>query len=303
MINSIKNKLLFLKNPAFFSSIYYKIIILFLISFFWYLEKDFIDSHILIYNLIFLSFHYFLLNIIFNYGKLVLIYIYLKKNNLQTGYNDNLTVGIQRLSFFLNHFFFVFLVINVLIIDIKDLLTSLSIVAVAMVLIFKEYIANFLTGLNLMFSKDFRIKDTVKIGDSKGKIIDFTFHNVELKTETGDIIYIPNSNFLTKEITNFSKSSLKNIIIDFIILRKDISKFENEKKKFIEVLYSNFSDSIGNLSNISVYVNKLEKETVVIFFEINLTKYSFNIEKLIRTFILTDVGILFPNKSIKEKKD
>jgi small-conductance mechanosensitive channel len=175
-------------------------------------------------------------------------------------------------------------------------MTSLSLVAVAFVLIFKEYITNFLNGLNLMFSKDFRIKDTVKIGDNKGKIIDFTFNNVQLKTESGDIIYVPNSTFLTKEISNLSKSSLKSININAILFRKDLKKFEKNKQELLNNIFKTYSDNIIEIENIDLSISKLEKETFTIIFEIYLPKHSSKLELSMRNYTLTQVGLLFYNK-------
>jgi small-conductance mechanosensitive channel len=299
MTNPLKNKLFFLKNQSFFFAIFYRFIFLLILGHMWYLNKDFINSHNILYNSMFLLFNYLLLNLIFNYGKLFIIFIYFKKNKLQTGYTDNLTVGVERVSFFLNHFIFILIVVDLLFIEIKLLLTSLSIVAVALVLIFKDYISNFLNGLNLMFSKDFRLKDTVKIGDNKGKIVDFTFHNVQLKNDSGDIIYIPNSTFLTKEIINYSKTSLKNISIDAIILRKDITKFEKNKNILIKNIFQNFSENINIEDNINIFITKLEKETATLSFELYLSKHSNDIEKSITSYILTQIGTSFPNPNKK----
>lgn len=169
-----------------------------------------------------------------------------------------------------------------------------------MVLIFKEYISNFLNGLNLMFSKDFRLKDTVKIGDNKGKIVDFTFHNVQLKNENGDLIYIPNSVFLTKEITNFSKTSLKNITFEATLLRKDLSKFEDEKPKLLKTIFNKYNDNMQSQDNINILITKLEKSTLNLVFEIYLSKFSSSTEKSIKSFVLSEVALLFPNKDAKK---
>ncbi len=295
----IKNKLLLLRSPQFFISVYYKIFLLIVISFLWYYYKTFIEKYELLYNIVYLIFYYFLLNVIFNYGKLGFIYLYIKKNNLLADHSDNFTVGIDRLSFFLNHFIYFLILIDLLFIDIQLLLTSLSIFAVAFVLIFKDYISNFLNGINLMFSKDFRIKDTVKVGDNKGNIIDFTFHNVHLKNENGDIIFIPNTTFLTKEIINFSKSSLKNINIDAVIPRSQLKNMELKKKQLITNIVKVFNENIQTKDNVSIFINKLEKETANIIIELYLPKYSSLVEKEIRSYILTEISILF---SIEKKK-
>jgi small-conductance mechanosensitive channel len=241
-----------------------------------------------------LFFHYLILNIIFNYGKLAVIYLYIRKNNFQNGHIDNFTIGVEKLSFFLNHFIFILIVVDIVIIDIMLLITSLSLVAVAMVLIFKDYIANFLSGLNLMFSENYRIKDVVKVGDIKGKIANITFQNIQLKTEDGNIVYIPNSIFLTKEIINYSKSSLKNISIDIILYRKELADFEKQKNDLIQKIFNNFSDNLQSLDNIKIFVDKLEKDAITILFELYLQKHSVNAEKSIKAFIRKETGLMFP---------
>lgn len=300
--DSIKNKLLFIKNPKFFSSIYYKIIILTIIGYIWYQNNNFIESHNVLSNMMFLGFSYILLNTIFNYSKLAFTYIYLKKNNFQTGHSDNFTIGIEKLSFLLNHIIFILIFIDLIFIDIIQLLTTLSIVAVAMVLIFKEHISNFLNGLNLMFSKDFRLKDTVKMGDFKGEIIDFTFHNVHIKNSNGDIIFIPNSSFMTKEITNLTKSSLKNISIDLTIFKENITLFEEKKEFIVKRILKEFPENIISKESITILYNKLDKDTVNIIFNLNSPKYSYKIEKEIKSFIIKEIGLIISQKALKKRK-
>ena len=149
-----------------------------------------------------------------------------------------------------------------------------------------------------MFSNDFRIKDTIKVGDSKGKILDFTFTNVQIKNEFGDIIYIPNSVFLSKEITNYSRSSLKNISIDIMIPKEDLIKFEKQKNNIINRLFKQYEEYIQDKNNINLSLNKLEKETITILFEIYLPRYSSTIEKSIKSEIIKNLGQI--NKSKKK---
>ncbi len=293
MINEVKNKLNPLKYFHFFYSVYYKIVFLFMIIFVWFENYELISSNETIYNTFFLVFNYFLLSIIFNYGKLAILFIYFRKNGFHREHQDNLTIGIKRLAFFLNYLIFILLVIHTFVVDVRNLFTSLSIFAVALVLVFKDYISNFLNGLNLMFSKDFGVRDTVKIGEVKGKIVDFTFHNVQLKTESGDIIFISNTNFMAKEITNFSKSSLKNIVVDAVISKKSIKKFEIGKEDFLERLEKKYLDNIVSKDNIVVLYSKLDKEVVTITFEIYLPRYSTSSEKQIKNFILKEIAVKY----------
>ncbi len=298
---TIKERFPFLNNPAFFSPVYYKLLILVIISYLWYINFEFIESHNNIKNIFFLAFNYFFLNVIFNFIRLSFTYFYIKKNSFSKGHVDNFIVGVERLSFFLNHSIFFLIFIDVIIVDLGSLLTTLSIAAAAVVLAFKEYILNFLSGINLMFSKDFRIKDTVKFGDTKGKIINFTFQNVHLKNEFGDIIFVPNSLFMTKEITNLSINSLKNIFVEVNILREDLDKFEKIKNTIKKDLFGKYRENIQNLDNILIYLNKIEKEIILITFEIYFPKYSLVNEKEVKSEILSNIALNFPNKKLKSK--
>lgn len=293
MTLSIKEKINLYLDPTLLSSQVYKIIFLLLLLIIGFQYEELLKSIYSLGSVYFLIFNYLFLNILFNYGRLLIIYLYTKKNNLPMITEDNFTLGINQLSFFLNHFIYIFLVIHVLVIPLQNLLTSLSLVAVAFVLIFKEYISNFLHGLNLMFSKDYRVKDTVKVGDSKGKIVSISFSNVQLKTDSGDIIYIPNSIFLTKEVTNFSKTSLKSISFESSIPKSSVKDFEKNKQRFIEEIYDKFTEVLSNKKNISITGTKVDKELIYFTFDITLIKYSGEIEKELKSYVLTQMTLRF----------
>ncbi len=293
MTLSIKEKINLYLDPTLLSSQVYKIIFLLLLLIIGFQYEELLKSIYSLGSVYFLIFNYLFLNILFNYGRLLIIYLYTKKNNLPRITEDNFTLGINQLSFFLNHFIYIFLVIHVLVIPLQNLLTSLSLVAVAFVLIFKEYISNFLHGLNLMFSKDYRVKDTVKVGDSKGKIVSISFSNVQLKTDSGDIIYIPNSIFLTKEVTNFSKTSLKSISFESSIPKSSVKDFEKNKQRFIEEIYDKFTEVLSNKKNISITGTKVDKELIYFTFDITLIKYSGEIEKELKSYVLTQMTLRF----------
>lgn len=283
-------------DPTLLSSQAYRIFLLIMLVGIGYFFEEQLQQTIIIGTLYFLLFNYLFLNIIFNYGSQLINYIYTKKNNLPRDTQDNFTLGILQLSFFLNHFIYIMLIIHVFIIEIQNLLTSISIVAVAFVLIFKEYISNFLHGLNLMFSKDYRVKDTVKVGDSKGKIVSISFSNVQLKTDSGDIIYIPNSIFLTKEVTNFSKTSLKSISFEASILKQSVKDFERNKQRFIEEVYDKFTEHLSNKKNIQMNFSKVEKNYMFLNFDITLVKHTAEIERELKSYILTQLALKFKSE-------
>jgi small-conductance mechanosensitive channel len=74
----------------------------------------------------------------------------------------------------------------------------------------------------------------------KGVIRNVTFANVQIKTEGGDLLYIPNTVVGAHEVVNFSKLKPKRITAEFKLLRSQIKKidvFESALLKYLENTY------------------------------------------------------------------
>ena len=100
-------------------------------------------------------------------------------------------------------------------VDIKALLTSLSIVAAAIAIISKEYISDFLVGLYFSFSKDFAIGDYVRIGEYKGKITELQMLKMRILNDDDHSVLIPNTKVYNNEIINYTKRDIRLMSIDF----------------------------------------------------------------------------------------
>ncbi|MDT0641738.1 mechanosensitive ion channel family protein [Zunongwangia sp. F363] len=70
---------------------------------------------------------------------------------------------------------------------------------------FKDIGENFISGIILAFNRPFDIEDTVEIGENFGKVKALEFRYTKLKTFDGKDVYIPNSDVLTKPVTNFTE--------------------------------------------------------------------------------------------------
>ncbi|ERJ59810.1 mechanosensitive ion channel family protein [Sphingobacterium paucimobilis] len=116
----------------------------------------------------------------------------------------NFVLGINRVTAMLNA---VFVIIGLMIaFGIKpiEFLTSLTIVAMAIAVLFRDYITNMLSGLFIMFSEQLSVGDRIKVGDQKGRIVDITFANIELQNDEDDIVMIPNNLVFTNPMVNLS---------------------------------------------------------------------------------------------------
>ena len=128
---------------------------------------------------------------------------------------DNFTAGLSQIARIVYSLIFGVLVLSLFSISMKEAITTLSLLAAALVLITKDYISNLINGMYMTFARIVNIGDTVKIADTKGKIIDITLSNVHLLNEDDDIVYIPNNNVFTSQIINYTRRELKKSSIDF----------------------------------------------------------------------------------------
>jgi small-conductance mechanosensitive channel len=144
---------------------------------------------------------------------------------------DNFTIGINHISTVLYGLFGITLVLAFLNISIKEAITTLSLIAAAVVLMTKDYISNLINGMYLTFAKVITIGDQVMIEGHKGKIVDITLTNVHLLNEDDDMIYLPNNLVFSREIINYTRRELKKTSIEFEadpFYIRDIEALENE---------------------------------------------------------------------------
>jgi len=149
---------------------------------------------------------------------------------------DNFTTGLSQMARIVYGLLFGVLVLSMFSISMKEAITTLSLVAAALVLITKDYISNLINGMYMTFARIVNIGDMVKIADTKGKIIDITLSNVHLLNEDDDIVYIPNNNVFTSQIINYTRRELKKSSIDFELDIAQIDQLEKIEKEIIFAL-------------------------------------------------------------------
>ncbi|MCB0514624.1 MAG: mechanosensitive ion channel [Chitinophagales bacterium] len=208
----------------------------------------------------------------------IFVTIYLRRKKLVR--YDNVIVGVDNIVEMLIG---VGLIISLLLIwgiKIKELFTSLSIVAAALAIIFKEYISNTINGIIIIFSNNISIEDSVKIGDHRGKIIDMTLSGVSLLNDDDDIIYIPNNIVFNQEITNYTKRETKKTSIEFELETHTLGPFKTLEKQLIDYIkdYHKFMD----MHSVHLKIFEIKKDSIKLKFRFSLKEPSRQIEKEIR---------------------
>lgn len=152
-------------------------------------------------------------NLIISLARIIILQFYLKRTE-ESRVQPNFVIGIDRLATLLN--MIIILVTFMLLFGVEPLkfLTSITIVAAAIALLTKDYITNIVNGLIIMFSDQLEIGDKILIGKNIGFIRDITLINMVLKSETGEIIIVPNTLALTSEVVNYSKNNSHQMIFD-----------------------------------------------------------------------------------------
>lgn len=181
-----------------------------------------------------------LASIIISIGAFFIILIYNRTNNSSSS-KKNFILGINRISTIFNVIFIVIGIMTALGINPKEFITSITIVAMAVAITFKEYLTNMISGLFIMFSNRLKLGDVIKAGEYKGVIVDITLANVVLKTEEDELIYIPNNNAFTTTFANltafesdhlhvvfstpfeveFDMSTLKSVVVEELDIYKE----------------------------------------------------------------------------------
>lgn len=167
-----------------------------------YFEKD-IEERKLLAQFLRSLYSFLIPSIVLSMFRFLVIMLYNARNSKKRE-RGNFVLGINRLTAVLNTIFFVIAIMTAFGINPKEFITSMTIVAMAIAVIFRDYITNMISGLIVMFSEQLSVGDRIKVGEHKGRIIDITFANLVLQDEEDDIVMVPNNMVFTSTFMNLS---------------------------------------------------------------------------------------------------
>lgn len=154
-------------------------------------------------------------SILISIGKWLVISWYSRRMKKNDRVRGNFVLGVSQIAGITTVVFAVIAIMLALGINPKEFLTSITIVAMAIALLFRDYITNMISGLLIMFSDRFTIGDNIKLGDYEGRILDITLVNIEVKNEDDDIVLIPNNTAFTGSIVNQSLHNSRKVTVEF----------------------------------------------------------------------------------------
>ncbi|WP_339868542.1 mechanosensitive ion channel domain-containing protein [uncultured Algoriphagus sp.] len=244
--------------------------------------SPFFETHVIASNLIRAAIFLLSGNLIISLARIITLQFYLKRTE-ESRVQPNFVIGIDRLSTLLN--IMILLVTLMLAFGVRPLefLTSITIVAAAIALLTKDYITNIVNGLIIMFSDQLEIGDKILIGKNIGFIRDITLINMVLKTETGEIVIVPNTLVLTSEVVNYSKNNSHQVILDSEIPFYSVIQLNDLEKTLNESL-GTFSDFVY-VEGAQLNVIERKPESIVIRYQFPIKSGEKTVEKNVKKTI------------------
>lgn len=243
---------------------------------------------------------YITAHMLISFIRLFIVYLYLRRAGRQIDYLDNFIIGINQISGILSFIMFIFALFLLFDIDAGNFFTSISLVAVAIAVISKDYIANVINGMIIIFTDQLSLNDYVKIGNHQGKITNITLLNLQIINEDDDLVYLPNSSILSSDVVNYTKQNIKKITIDFELSQPYLQYYQQLKFELDQVLQT-YSRHLKENSQVLKIV-KVNKDAVHFKYQFVLTKRNRRIENEIKKDILENVIFLIGKQEKKSSE-
>ncbi|WP_149915670.1 mechanosensitive ion channel family protein [Sphingobacterium cavernae] len=201
----------------------------------------------------------------------------------------NFVLGINRLTAMINAVLFVIAVMVAFGKNPVEFVTSLTIVAMAIAVLFRDYITNMLSGLFIMFSEQLSVGDRIKVGEHRGRIVDVTFANIILQNEEDDIVMVPNNMVFTNSMVNLSahRSNLFTVKFELpLYVATDVETLEKEIQKTL-LNHPNLDEE----NPPSLHVVEIGKDFVRYKIELYAVSASNKLHRVIENEILREILI------------
>lgn len=133
------------------------------------------------------------------------------------------------------YFLVVLIVCGQLGIDVTSLVAAFSIVGVAVSLSLQNSLSNVMSGITLLFTKQFNVDDYIEAGGISGTVMAIGISHCRLKTPDNKEIYIPNSSIVSEKIINYSTEYTRRVDITIgVSYSEDIDKVKKALQNVVD---------------------------------------------------------------------
>ncbi len=236
-----------------------RIIIWLVLSYIFVDQQNWLSLHRAVSNLLSGIYVIVSVSIIVSIGRFVVLSVY-RGRHRDMGDRNNFVLGVSRIGTIINAVFLVIGLMLVLGINPKEFLTSITIVAMAIALLFREYITNMISGLIIMFSSQYSLGDWIKWDSYEGEIVDITLANIVVKNEEDDLILVPNNQVFTSSFINRSANRFFKLNVRFSLPLTLPGTPEQLKTEIVKVLEE--YDSTVRDEHLRLNITALDQEYI-----------------------------------------
>lgn len=218
--------------------------------------------------------------LILNLTYTVIKWVYQRQNPRKDSRTDNVIVGLRNIFIILSAMATVVGGFGFFGIDFKTLLSTLSIVAAAIALITRDFIVDLIVGIYLGFSRDYEIGDYIKIGETRGKIMEIGLFKLKLLNDDDDVVLFSNARVYSSEVINYTRRDIRLMSIDFEIDINRISSIDQLERELVHSL-SGFREYI-EAGSYSLKIGDVKKDCLDLKFQYRLKELDPDMHKSIR---------------------
>ena len=255
-------------------------LLLCLVAFVYSISANWVDDFKLVGPVVLVILRFLIFLIVASLVVRLLAMFYRGRKHLPYHKRDNVTTGLSNLFLMVMSVYAFISIFGLFGISLGHMFTTLSIVAAALAIISKDFVADIISGIVISFSREISIDDYVKIGEHRGKILDINIAKTALLNEDDDIIFLPNSTVFTSDVINYTKKQIKKTSIDFEAPTGSISSIEDLEEQLINSL-SEFHHLIEPNSYF-LRVIHIKKDYLALKFQYSLIQFSREMERQIK---------------------
>ena len=150
--------------------------------------------------------------------------------------SKNFLYGVENIRKLLLFFVVVLTFFTLLGVDIRALLTSLSIVAAAIAIISKDFVNDLIVGLYYSFNDVFEVGDYVKFSTYRGRVVDIGLVKTKILNDNDDLVILPNGKIYSGEIVNYTRRDINLMSLDFELDLKRLKDIETLERELRDIL-------------------------------------------------------------------
>ncbi len=125
----------------------------------------------------------------------------------KTPFPEEIERWIVKLSKYVVYIIGLFVIIAVSGFDLTSIVIGLGAFSIAISFAMSTVIQNFVSGMLVQADKAFKVGDKIKVQAFEGKVIKVSIRTTVLETKDGDMIFIPNSIFITNPVIRKKEES------------------------------------------------------------------------------------------------